>query len=185
MNVYDFDGTIYDGDSTVDFYRFAVRTNPLLIRHLPKQLLGFLKYAMKKIDKTEMKECFFCFLSGIDTDRLVEQFWNTHQNKIYDWYFAQQEETDIIISASPEFLLQPICNKLGVQYLIASKVDNSNGKFLRKNCRGKEKVVRLYEELGINHVDQFYSDSMSDLPMAEIADKTFMIKNGVITAWNI
>ena len=28
IDVYDFDGTIYDGDSTVDFTRFCLRRHP-------------------------------------------------------------------------------------------------------------------------------------------------------------
>ena len=37
MNVYDFDGTIYDGDSTVDFFLHALKRNPSVLLHLPKQ----------------------------------------------------------------------------------------------------------------------------------------------------
>ena len=29
IDVYDFDGTIYDGDSTVDFVRFCLRRHPV------------------------------------------------------------------------------------------------------------------------------------------------------------
>ena len=51
MNVYDFDGTIYDGDSTVDFYVFALKKKPSLISYGPKQAWGFLLYLLKKINK--------------------------------------------------------------------------------------------------------------------------------------
>lgn len=39
IDVYDFDGTIYDGDSTVDFTRFCLRRHPGVLAGLPK-LLG-------------------------------------------------------------------------------------------------------------------------------------------------
>ena len=39
MNVYDFDKTIYRGDSTKDFYFFLLRRHPVLIRYLPKQIM--------------------------------------------------------------------------------------------------------------------------------------------------
>ena len=32
MNVYDFDKTIYDGDSSVDFYKFSLKRHPKLAR---------------------------------------------------------------------------------------------------------------------------------------------------------
>ena len=31
IDVYDFDGTIYDGDSTVDFTRFCLRRHPAVL----------------------------------------------------------------------------------------------------------------------------------------------------------
>lgn len=39
MNVYDFDNTIYDGETLVDFILYYVRTDPRIWRYVPK-LLG-------------------------------------------------------------------------------------------------------------------------------------------------
>ena len=183
MNVYDFDGTIYDGDSTVDFFLFALKRKPSLIRYAPRQALGFLLYGLKQIGKTQLKEAFFSFLAGIDTEELADDFWKQNCNKIFSWYPQQQQPDDILISASPEFLLKPICRQLGITHLIASKVDIHSGRFTSENCRGAEKVRRLAEEYLVIHIDKFYSDSRSDLPLAQIADQAFLIKNGAITPW--
>lgn len=185
MNVYDFDGTIYDGDSTVDFFLFALSKKPSLLLNVPRQAVGFLLYGLKRIKKTELKEYFFSFLSGIDTDELLVSFWEHHQGKIFPWYGAQQEFDDIIISASPEFLLKPICQKLGINHLIASPVDPKSGKFFGENCRGEEKVRRLAAEYNVIHIDKFYSDSKSDLPLARISDQAFMVKKGMLTRWDV
>jgi len=183
MNVYDFDGTIYDGDSTVDFYLFALMHKPSLIRFLPRQVMGFVLYGMKRIGKTALKEYYFSFLQGMDVARSVEAFWEKNQYKIFRWYLDQQKENDIIISASPEFLLKPVCENLNIQHLIASKVDPGTGKFMGENCRGEEKVRRLADAYQVAHIDQFYSDTHSDLPLARIADKAFLVKNGRVTTW--
>lgn len=185
MNVYDFDGTIYDGDCSVDFFLYALKSKPLLLRYLPRQIKGFILYRLKKINKTELKEFFFSFLNGVDAENLIQEFWNQNYQKIYSWYILQQRADDIIISASPDFLLRPICQRLKIKYFIASKVDSASGKFDGKNCKGKEKVQRLKEEYNITHIDKFYTDSESDLPLAEIADKSFIIKNGIVTEWQI
>ena len=100
-------------------------------------------------------------------------------------FLDQQKPDDMIISASPEFLLKPICEKLGIQHLIASKVDVRTGKFSGENCRGKEKVRRLAAEYGSAYIDQFYSDSHSDLPLAQLADQAFLVKKGSVTKWEI
>ena len=176
MNVYDFDGTIYDGDSTVDFYLYCIRRNPGVLFALPKQAFGTLLYMLKKIDKTKFKEYFFSFLSRVDAMDLVEDFWDINDKKIFDWYMNQKEETDIIISASPEFLLKPICSRLGIKHLLASRVNDKTGVFQGKNCRGEEKVVRLREAYGECSIEQFYSDSRSDLPLALLAKEAFLVK---------
>ena len=37
MNVYDFDGTIYDGDSSVDFWLYSIRKKPsVFLKCLPE-----------------------------------------------------------------------------------------------------------------------------------------------------
>ena len=183
MNVYDFDGTIYDGDSTVDFYIYTLKKQPSLLRYVPKQAMGFVLYEMKRIKKTRLKEYFFSFLNGIDTEKLVDGFWNENERKIYSWYKNQQNTDDIIISASPDFLFMPICKRLGIQYLIASKVDVVSGHFTGENCYGKEKVRRLESTYKIRNIDKFYSDSTSDLPLADIAKEAFLVKKGKVTKW--
>lgn len=184
MNVYDFDGTIYEGDSTVDFYLFALKHNISLIRYVPKQALGFLLYILKRIGKTELKEYFFSFLPGINAEKLADAFWAKNHDKIYRWYLEQQQTNDVIISASPEFLLKPICQRLGIHHLIASRVDVQSGKFSGENCRGKEKFLRFLAEYHETHIDRFYSDSPSDLPLAQMAEHAFLVKKGHFSVWN-
>lgn len=183
MNVYDFDGTIYSGDSTVDFYLYALKHKPSLLCYLPKQLFGGVLFTLKQIDKTKFKEFFFCFLRAIDAENMAESFWSQHQDRIYDWYLNQQEPNDIIISASPEFLLKPISYRLGINCLVASKVDPHSGLFTGENCYGQEKVQRLQEVCNLSYIDKFFSDSCSDLPLARIASKAFLVKKGKVAEW--
>lgn len=183
MNIYDFDGTLYDGDSTFDFIRFSLKKHPSLLRFLPVQGWAAMLYLMKKSEKTEMKQRFYSMFTGYDAEELLEEFWDIHQHKVFPWYPGQQEETDIVISASPEFLLKPICARLGIQYLMASRVDPKTGIYTGLNCWGEEKVVRLKDQMGITHCDKFFSDSHSDTPLAKIADEAFLIKKGKILPW--
>ena len=184
MNAYDFDHCIYAGDSTIDFYRFCLRRQPALLKYLATQLWGLVLFAFGFISKTAFKERFFCFLQGVDdVEGAVDAFWQTHINKIYGWFLACRGENDLIISASPEFLLKPCVVILGVKHLIASRVDPATGKFSGENCYGAEKPKRLQEELGVSALDMFFSDSLSDLPMAQIAEKSYLVRRGQMTAW--
>lgn len=184
VNVYDFDGTIYNGDSSVDIYFFLLKRYPKLIAYFPKQILGIVKYKLQLSSKEEMKEMYFSFLKGVRTDEsFVDDFWKQNQNKIKEWYLNQKRKDDVIISASPEFLLKPICDILGIDNLIATKVELSSGKFLSKNCQGAEKVVRFEEIFSEVEIEAFYSDSKSDTYMAKLATKAFLIKNNRIIDW--
>lgn len=183
MNIYDFDGTIYNGDSTLDFLIFSLTKHPMLLRFLPYQVMAIILYRLRCIDKTEMKERIYRVLTGYRADELLDEFWQIHCCKISPWYLRQREATDIVISASPQFLLEPVCWQLGIQHLLASKVDIRTGKYEGKNCAGAEKVIRLKEELDVARCDEFYSDSRSDQPMANIAKHPFLVTNGMIRPW--
>ena len=184
MNVYDFDKTIYNGDSTIDFYLYSLMRNPLLIGHLPAQIWGCLLYSFGKIHKTAFKERFFCFVKSIDCDAYVADFWVRNKKKIAKWYLEQLQDDDVIISASPDFLLRPICQQLGIRHLIASEVDPKTGAFTGANCYGVAKVERFREAFGEQHIHHFYSDSRSDLPLAQLAEHAFLIVKGEITPWD-
>ena len=58
-----------------------------------------------------------------------------------------------------------------------------SGKYTGVNCHGKEKVKRFYEAFPNGKIDSFYSDSYSDSPLAEIADKAFMVDGDKIESW--
>lgn len=184
MNVYDFDGTIYDGDSTIDFYFYCIRRHPNILRCLPKQLMGALRYKLNKINKTEFKEQFYCFLTKLrEVDRDVEKFWDCHENRIKSWYIETRTTDDVVISASPEFLLREICNRIQIEHLIASKVDKENGKYEGTNCYGQEKVRRFFEVFPDGKIELFYSDSYSDDALARMANKAYIVKKDKRIDW--
>lgn len=185
MNVYDFDKTIYNGDSTADFYLFALKKHKKILLNTPSLIAACVKFYVFRIGtKTQFKQVMYKFLTKCNTDEDVKEFWEINQSKIKKFYLKGQQEDDVIISASPEFLLKPICKKLNIKHLIASNVDSKTGKYSGENCHGKEKVKRFYEVFGKNAVvDSFFSDSYSDSPMAEIAEKAYMVKGEEISEW--
>ena len=46
MRVFDFDNTIYDGESVIDFYLFSLRRNPKVARYVPVVLYHLLRYKL-------------------------------------------------------------------------------------------------------------------------------------------
>lgn len=184
MNVYDFDGTIYSGDSAVDFYLYCLREHPGLAAYAFRQGIGVLRRVTGQIDTTSMKERFFSFLYGLqDTKALVDSFWKLRWKHIGDWYLRQREKADIVISASPEFLLRPVCETLGIAPPIATQMDPGTGRIEGRNCKGEEKVRRFLELYPQGKIRRFYSDSLTDAPLAAMAEEAFLIKKGVLSQW--
>ena len=178
INLFDFDGTIYDGDSTVDFIKFIIKRNPLAIIWFP--FMGFygLLYVLRFINKTIMKQGFYKIFMFVKIDKkFLDDFWDIHEKKIKKFYIDRNHKNDIIISASPEFLLRPICNKLGVMDLIGSVVNQNIGTYTGINCHDVEKVRRLDEKYSDYKVIESYSDSIkSDRPILELAKKAYLVK---------
>ncbi len=44
MNVYDFDNTIYDGESFIDLFIFLFKKDPSLVKYIPDVINGLYKY---------------------------------------------------------------------------------------------------------------------------------------------
>lgn len=185
INVYDFDNTIYRGDSSYDFYRHCAAKYPRAVLSAAAALPWFLAMLLGFADKTRVKERFYRYLRHVpEVTEEVERFWLTHDRRLKDWYFEQKREDDLIISASPEFLLEPLMRRLNLR-LIASRVHPATGHYTGANCHGEEKVRRLREAYPEEQIAQFYSDSMNDLPLARLAREAFMVNGDARRAFPI
>ena len=90
----------------------------------------------------------------------------------------------MIISASPEFLIKEIGNRVGFE-VIASRINTETGKHDDGiNCHGKRKVERLYEIIKEPNIEEFYSDSLSDTPLANLAKKAYLVSGDEIRPWD-
>lgn len=151
----------------------------------PAMAWAFFLYILGAKTKTQFKEKMYGFLRYIpETDSTVNAFWDANMKNIKKWYIDRKLENDVVISASPEFLLIPVCKRIGIKYLIASRVDKNTGKYDGENCHGGEKVGRLYEAIPDAVCDEFYSDSLSDAPIAKIAKTAKIIRGNEIIEWN-
>lgn len=186
LNVFDFDNTIYDGDSTLDFYIFCLKEDKTLIRYLPIQTYAFILYKLHIKKKIYFKTKFFSFLKGLNNvDEKVKKFWNKNECKIKKWFLNMKPNNIVIISASPEFLLKEICNRINIDNIIASIVDKNTGEFKSENCYGTEKVQRLNKKYNTYVINEFYSDSKSDLPLANISKHSYIVKGNEVLKWRL
>lgn len=180
MNVYDFDKTIFYSDSTICFLKWCVIRYPhILFLYFPKIFVSAILFAIKQISVSQAVEQLLSFMKYVpNLEDEIEKFWQKYEKKISPWYLKQKKDDDLIISASPEFFLRPIIKKLNVQ-LIGTQLDLQTGKIVGRCCYGKQKVKNLIlSEYFTNlHIDEFYSDSISDFPLSLCAQKAFLVVN--------
>ncbi len=184
MNVYDFDNTIYDGESVLDFYLFTLRRQPRLIKYLFVVFKTLIRYKLCLVSEEEftslIQKYAQAYLSELkDIDCAVKDFWDKHQHKIKSFYLAQKKEDDVICSASVDFLLAELMKRIGVQNVLATSVDKETGE-LHHICfrKTKAKLFRFFYPNA--EVDCFYTDSENDAEMMKLAKKTYLVRGETI-----
>ena len=105
MRVFDFDNTIYDGESVIDFYLFSLRRNPKVARYVPVVLYHLLRYklgrtTMADLEQAGRKHAAQYLSSFDDPEGLVRDFWDGHMRKIKAWYHPEKvmELTSLLVS---------------------------------------------------------------------------------------
>ena len=184
IDVYDFDGTLYDGDSTADYVLFCLRRHPSLLLSLPRVAVAAAKLAMKQIGLTEFKSALFIAMGErIDLEGEARRFWQDAKTrgKLGAWFQDTPRDLPIVIaSASPEFELRHAAAILGVGVLIGTRCDET-GKLLGRNCKGEEKIRRIREVIGEFSVRAMYTDDVkADAPLLHMAQERYLVTHGVV-----
>lgn len=74
MRVFDFDGTIYDGESLFDLYMFSARYEPKVLRHLAQVLRYAVQYKMGRATLAQMER-------GVDKIKGKSTNHNQHRHR--------------------------------------------------------------------------------------------------------
>lgn len=180
MTVFDFDNTIYDGESGFDIFMFYLKKDPKgIVKFIPKFGEAFIKYKKGSIDANEVIDeygdllCSYCQkIENIESD--VKEFWDENEKKIKSFYTKIQTPDDVIVSACPEFLLSEICRRIGIKNYIGSVIDEKTGEITRV-CYKQNKIKAYHDIYGDTPIDDFYTDSMSDKPMMDIAANVYLV----------
>ena len=185
MNVYDFDGTIFPTDCSIGFCIWCMNRHPKLwFTFAPKAIKNVILKKKGKMSEAEMQRKFFGYLTLIDDfDKQIERYWDKNEKKIAPWYLAQKRSDDLIISASPDCIIGPIAKRLGVNYM-ATEYDREFGVYLNNMMYAKEKAKYIIDR-GFPVIDNFYSDSLADTPLALCAEKAHLVtkKASTVIDW--
>ncbi len=181
MNVYDFDGTIFYSDCSIGFAFWCMNRHPKLwFKFFPGLIKTIIQYKRGKIPNYKLQRKMFSYLTIIDDfDLQIERYWDKNEKKISSWYLSQKRPDDLIISASPDCIIGPIAKRLGVNYM-ATEYDREYGVFTNNLMYAREKAKYMIDH-GFPEIENFYSDSLADTPIALCAQKAHMVTNKATT----
>ena len=181
VDMYDFDKTAIPFDSQLRYWGYCMLHNPWIILMLPFQFIWGVMMGLKIISVKTCKKVAFWFAIFINNKRNVEKFWDKYEKQIYDWFRPENRNgrKTVLISASPDFLIEEIARRMGVDYCIATTCNKKTYTMIGEICRREEKVVRLKKQLPNIIVKDVYSDSIkSDKYIFNLGERCFLATKG-------
>jgi phosphatidylglycerophosphatase C len=189
--VFDFDGTIYKGDTTKDFCWYFYRKKPLRSYYLLIQLTCWLLWRLKLLTTTQFKSSFIQFLNRVEEEQiasLLSSFWEekkslVHANLVLEISRLKKEGAHVVVvSASPELFIKTFCLSLGVDTVFGSELKVVNNKYsLLINCRGEEKLKRIKRAFTDFEIIAAYSDNKDDDVLLKMAKNGCWVdKKGIL-----
>lgn len=185
---FDLDKTILSKDSIIPFMKFYLKNNPKSILYYIALIPYFLLFCLKIINNESIKYRIAHIFRNIDIefgDRIGIEFADKIVPKLY--YKDALEEikrlksegyTLILVTASFEIYAKHIAYNLGFDKCMGTELwtyrNKYTGYMYGKNCYGKAKKYRLLTENFFpkkSNKNIAYSDSISDLPLFDFADK--------------
>lgn len=169
IDIYDFDETLFPFDSGSRFAFYCLLHYPWTIICLPIIAGGFILLQLRLISFTNFKKTCFMFVPLVPLKKAVKGFWDKHEGEVHKWFLERKRDC-VVISASPDFLLEEIAKRLPIENLICTRHNRKTGIIIGENCRDEEKVRRLREAFPNARVIDVYSDSLKhDRPIFSLA----------------
>lgn len=190
--VFDFDGTLSARDSNVEFARYCFRHALRPWLYLPWMGIALIARQFNP-GGLWWRENIRKFLTADMVKKFAPDFIKQHRRERFGWA-SDQVATEraagrrvVCISASPDYLLPPLVRDMKFDAVFCSEMYADKPWKYKSLCWGKNKVVALDEWAKQNkfipRVVRSYSDSLSDIPMMEIATERVWIdrKTGLRT----
>ena len=186
---FDFDGTITTKDTFALFLRYWAGT-PLWIVKIIRLLPVFAAYGVRLIDRNHVKQHVVrVFFKNADANKLKQRAEEFAEEIIPSLIRPKALETLksrnkppytlYIVSASIEDYLIPWAKKHGISNILATKLENDNGRLTGEidgiNCWGAGKIEKIASEMAEKPyiLQEAYGDTRGDREMLHTAQASF------------
>ncbi|PWW19746.1 HAD family hydrolase [Chryseobacterium sp. AG844] len=182
---FDFDGTLTYKDTMFMYLKFYDSTKYRIqfLRHVPLFILLKLKLA----ETEKVKKSFIGSILRGQTQEKIEQkskqFFEQHYPKIvrenaldFIKNIDRNSTQSLLVTASLDIWVKPFAEELKME-LVSTRAEFKNGiftgNFVGKNCNGKEKLIRIKEEINDSKYDKIiaFGDTSGDRPMLKWANE--------------
>ena len=189
LAIFDLDNTLIAGDSDYAWGEFLVKQGKVDAQHYAQKnrqfyeeyqagtldIFDYLRFALKPLAEIAPDE-----LQVLQKQFVVEvlkTMWLPAAEALIARHRAEGDQL-MVISATNRFVVEPICQHLGINCVIATEPEQVAGRYTG-NVAGvpsyqEGKVIRLQAWLKNNNANlqgsTFYSDSINDLPLLALVD---------------
>lgn len=193
---FDLDHTITRKDTGMLFFLFWLRRYPHQFWRLLAAPGWIIAWKLRLTSLKKLKEFFFGFLRGF-SEETVAAAAREFADTIFPAVCKPEALTEInrlrdkglrivLVSASPEFYVRFLGDKLGADYVAGTLYELKKGLYTGKmhgqDCRGAEKVLRIEKLIPLEELpvpaSVAYSDSSADLPMLRLAERAYRVHPG-------
>ncbi|NLK66667.1 MAG: HAD-IB family hydrolase [Campylobacteraceae bacterium] len=189
LTVFDLDKTLINGDSYDLWHQFLLEKNIIDEKFIEENIKMGELYDKGELNMLEYLEFSVSSLKSLSLDEIDALMPEFLQSKIEPIVFKEARgwlantEPNLIISATPEYVVKPVAKFLGAKYSMGVKLKVENNYYTSKFHEpltfreGKIDGLKLHiKEQGLNPSKVvFYTDSINDLPLCKYADEVFCV----------
>lgn len=178
--LYDFDKTLTKRDTLLGFYFEVSRYKKQKYLFMPLYFAVMILHKFKLISNTKIKKIgVYLFLKNEVYSEIENISLKYSKKIIFNKLFekiSNKTKMKIVITASFEIYVSKVLNSDFIIHGSTLKVKNNKIIGLDKNLFGIEKLNFFKKKYPGFQIDEFYTDSYSDLPLLNNAKKKFLIK---------
>lgn len=185
MNVYDFDNTIYRGESAIDFFIYFLKKDPKLLAYVPQVVKALFDYKAQRITIDDALSKYAALVEDYcrsveDLQGEIREFWNKNTGKIKPFYSQLRKEDDVILSAGFDIVLEEMGRRTGIKNIVSTETDRENFRIINF-CFRENKVKAFRARYPDAVIENFYTDSLNDQPIIDLAQNAYLVKGNKIT----
>jgi hypothetical protein len=184
MRVFAFTKVIYDGNLTLDYILFSIKSSPKRIFSYLAMMPLLLRYLLKQISLTDLANIFYRVLLTNITYSELQLFKINNRYKVdLEGFGINDNENmqDIILTSEPSFLVELFIDRSKYK-VICTEYDIKNYKIIGLVNAGKEKLERLRKS-GVNRITYFYVYNFKEKDVFRICDFVLIYRNDTAYAF--